>query len=104
MEAENASVTSFLEDMNLNVSAFDSLGSLMSTLGGDDVELEEYFSLLFNNSEAVSLLALSVGPDHEAQQAVIESLESNTEVSYPRNQELILLIEGCVTVHCISGG
>ena len=66
--------------MNLDVSAFDSLGSLMSSLGGDDVELEEYFSLLFNNSEAVSLLAQSVGPDADAQQAVIDSLETNTEV------------------------
>ena len=66
--------------MNLDVSAFDSLGSLMSSLGGDDAELEEYFSLLFNNSEAVSLLAQSVGPDADAQQAVIDSLETNTEV------------------------
>ena len=68
--------------MNLDVSAFDSLGSLMSSLGGDDVELEEYFSLLFNNSEAVSLLAQSVGPDSDAQQAVIDSLETNTEVIF----------------------
>ena len=66
--------------MNLDVSAFDSLGTLMSSLGGDDVELEEYFSLLFNNSQAVSLLAQSVGPDPDAQQAVIDSLETNTEV------------------------
>ena len=73
-------MTDFLEEMNLNVTAFDSLGSLMSSLGGDDVELEEYFSLLFNNSEAVSLLALSVGGDSEAQQAVIDSLETNSEV------------------------
>ena len=80
LAAENASVTAFLEEMNLDVSAFDSLGSLMSSLGGDDVELEEYFSLLFNNSEAVSLLAQSVGPDPDAQQAVIDSLEDNTEV------------------------
>ena len=80
LAAENESVTAFLEEMNLNVSAFDSLGSLMSSLGGDDVELEEYFSLLFNNSQAVSLLAQSVGPDPDAQQAVIDSLETNTEV------------------------
>ena len=80
LAAENESVTAFLEEMNLNVTAFDSLGSLMSSLGGDDVELEEYFSLLFNNSQAVSLLAQSVGPDPDAQQAVIDSLETNTEV------------------------
>ena len=74
--------------MNLDVSAFDSLGSLMSSLGGDDVELEEYFSLLFNNSEAVSLLAQSVGPDSDAQQAVIDSLETNTEVIFNTIVEL----------------
>ena len=74
--------------MNLDVSAFDSLGSLMSSLGGDDVELEEYFSLLFNNSEAVSLLAQSVGPDSDAQQAVIDSLETNTEVIFTTIVEL----------------
>ena len=85
LQAENASVTDFLEEMNLNVTAFDSLGSLMSSLGGDDVELEEYFSLLFNNSEAVSLLALSVGGDSQAQQAVIDSLETNSEVRGSRS-------------------
>ena len=67
--------------MNLDVSSFDSLGSLMSSLGGDDVELEEYFSLLFNNSEAVTLLAHSVRADSDAQEAVIDALETNTEVS-----------------------
>ena len=67
--------------MNLDVSSFDSLGSLMSSLGGDDVELEEYFSLLFNNSEAVTLLANSVRADSDAQEAVIDALETNTEVS-----------------------
>ena len=67
--------------MNLDVSSFDSLGSLMSSLGGDDVELEEYFSLLFNNSEAVTLLANSVRADSDAQKAVIDALETNTEVS-----------------------
>ena len=53
----------------------------MSDLGGDDVELEEYFSLLFNNSEAVTLLANSVRADSDAQKAVIDALETNTEVS-----------------------
>ena len=47
--------------------------------------LEEYFSLLFNNSEAVSLLALSVGGDSQAQQAVIDSLETNSEVRGSRS-------------------
>ena len=81
LQAENASVTAFFEQMNLDVSSFDSLGSLMSDLGGDDVELEEYFSLLFNNSEAVTLLANSVRADSDAQEAVIDALETNTEVS-----------------------
>ena len=95
--------------MNLDVSAFDSLGSLMSSLGGDDVELEEYFSLLFNNSEAVSLLAQSVGPDSDAQQAVIDSLEANTEVRHIINMrgeltsQQLFNNEGDISVDCLPG-
>ena len=93
--------------MNLDVSAFDSLGSLMSSLGGDDVELEEYFSLLFNNSQAVSLLAQSVGPDPDAQQAVIDSLETNTEVMIIITAEITSTElpnnEGDISADCFPG-
>ena len=100
-------MTDFLEDMNLDVSAFDSLGSLMSSLGGDDVELEEYFSLLFNNSQAVSLLAQSVRPDPDAQQAVIDSLETNTEVIINITAEItgteLPNNEGDISAGCFPG-
>ena len=88
----------------MNVSSFDSLGSLMSSLGGDDLELEEYFSLLFNNSEAVSLLTNSVRADSDAQQAVIDALETNTEVRREiGRQGLISVIEGDLSADRLSG-
>ena len=40
----------------------------MSSLGADDVEIDEYFDILFNNTEATSLLVESVGSDADAQQ------------------------------------
>ena len=52
----------------------------MTDLGGDEVEIVEYFEILFNNTEAISLLVASVGSDSTAQEAVIDSLEGNTEV------------------------
>ena len=49
--------------------------------GDDDLELEDYFNILFNSSEATDLLATSTGANAEAQQAVIDALEGDTEVS-----------------------
>ena len=40
----------------------------MSSLGADDVDIDEYFDILFNNTEATSLLVESVGSDADAQQ------------------------------------
>ena len=53
----------------------------MNDLGGDEVELVEYFEILFSNTEATSLLAASVGADSAAQEAVIDALEGNNEVN-----------------------
>ena len=53
----------------------------MNDLGGDEVELVEYFEILFNNTEATSLLATSVGADSAAQETVIDALEGNNEVN-----------------------
>lgn len=65
----------------MNSTAFTELSTLMNDLGGDEVELVEYFEILFNNTEATSLLATSVGADSAAQEAVIDALEGNNEVN-----------------------
>ena len=54
----------------------------MTGLEADEVELEDYFNILFNSSEATDLLAASTGANAEAQQAVIDALEGDTEVSF----------------------
>ena len=74
-------MTTFLESQGLNSTAFSELGALMTDLEADDVELEAYFNILFNSSEATDLLAASTGANAEAQQAVIDALEADTEVS-----------------------
>ena len=66
--------------MNLNSTAFAELGTVMGGLGGDEAELQDYFQLLFNSSEATGLLVASVGSDSAAQQAVTDALDGNTEV------------------------
>ena len=53
----------------------------MDDLEGDNLELEDYFNVLFNSSEATDLLATSTGANAEGQQAVIDALEGDTEVS-----------------------
>ena len=53
----------------------------MTDLEADEVELEDYFNILFNSSEATNLLAASTGANAEAQQAVIDALEGDTEAS-----------------------
>ena len=58
----------------------------MDDLEGDDLELEDYFNVLFNSSAATDLLATSTGANAEAQQAVIDALEGDTEV---RSQFLV---------------
>ena len=81
LENEGSEVTSFLESQGLNSTAFSELGDLMTGLEADEVELEDYFNILFNSSEATDLLAASTGANAEAQQAVIDALEGDTEVS-----------------------
>ena len=82
LENEGSEVTSFLESQGLNSTAFSELGDLMTGLEADEVELEDYFNILFNSSEATDLLAASTGANAEAQQAVIDALEGDTEVSF----------------------
>ena len=82
LENEGSEVTSFLESQGLNSTAFSELGDLMTGLEADEVELEDYFNILFNSSEATDLLAASTGANAEAQQAVIDALEADTEVSF----------------------
>ena len=53
----------------------------MSSLDADDLELEEYFDVLFNSTEAVLLLVSSVESDSDAQQAVMDVIANNTQVS-----------------------
>ena len=81
MENESSDVQTFFESQNLNSTAFTELSTIMNDLGGDEVELVEYFEILFNNTEATSLLATSVGADSAAQEAVIDALEGNNEVN-----------------------
>ena len=81
LENEGTEVTTFLESQGLNSTAFSELGALMTDLEADELELEDYFNILFNSSEATDLLAASTGANAEAQQAVIDALEGNTEVS-----------------------
>ena len=78
---ESSSVSSFFQSVNLNSSSFLELGDLMTDLGGDEVELDEYFSILFNNTQATELLAISVGSNLEAKQNVIDALEGDQKVS-----------------------
>ena len=52
----------------------------MSSLDADDLELEEYFDVLFNSTEALTLLVSSVQSDSEAQQAVLDVIANNTQV------------------------
>ena len=54
---------------------------VMSSLDADDLELEEYFDVLFNSTEAVLLLVSSVESDSDAQQAVVDVIANNTQVS-----------------------
>ena len=54
---------------------------VMSSLDADDLELEEYFDVLFNSTEAVLLLVSSVESDSDAQQAVMDVIANNTQVS-----------------------
>ena len=81
LDNEVSDVTSFLDSQGLNSSAFSELGTLMTDLEADEVELEDYFNILFNSSEATNLLAASTGANAEAQQAVIDALEDDTEAS-----------------------
>ena len=78
---EGSDVTAFLVSQGLNSTAFTELGSLMSDLDADEAELEEYFNILFNSSEATELLASSVGSEAAAQQAVMDALDGDTAVS-----------------------
>ena len=80
IDEESTAVSSFFQSLNLNSSAFSELDDLMSSLGADDVELEEYFTILFTNTQAVDLLAASVGDDADAQQDVIDALDGNQQV------------------------
>ena len=80
LQTESSDVQSFFESMNLNSTAFAELGTVMGGLGGDEAELQDYFQLLFNSSEATALLVASVGSDGAAQQAVTDALEENNEV------------------------
>lgn len=80
LQTESSDVQSFFESMNLNSTAFAELGAVMGGLGGDEAELQDYFQLLFNSSEATALLVASVGSDGAAQQAVTDALEGNNEV------------------------
>ena len=80
LQTESSDVQSFFESMNLNSTAFAELGTVMGGLGGDEAELQDYFQLLFNSSEATALLVASVGSDGAAQQAVTDALDGNTEV------------------------
>ena len=80
LQTESSDVQSFFESMNLNSTAFAELGAVMGGLGGDEAELQDYFQLLFNSSEATALLVASVGSDGAAQQAVTDALEENNEV------------------------
>ena len=77
---ESSSVSTFFESMNLNSSAFLELGDRMSDLGADDVELEEYFNILFNDTQASELLAASVGSNTESHQNIIDALEGDQQV------------------------
>merc|ERR1711971_1161205 len=80
LDNEGSDVTAFLDSQGLNSTAFTELGALMEDLeGDDDLELEDYFNILFNSSEATDLLATSTGADAEAQQAVIDALEGDAE-------------------------
>ena len=80
IDEESTAVSSFFQSLNLNSSAFSELDDLMSSLGADDVELEEYFTILFTNTQAVDLLAATVGDDADAQQDVIDALDGNQQV------------------------
>ena len=80
LQTESSDVQSFFESMNLNSTAFAELGTVMGGLGGDEAELQDYFQLLFNSTEATALLVASVGSDGAAQQAVTDALDGNTEV------------------------
>ena len=81
LDNEVSDVTSFLDSQGLNSTAFSELGALMTDLEADEVELEDYFNILFNSSEATNLLAASTGTNAEAQQAVIDALEGDMEAS-----------------------
>ena len=81
LDNEVSDVTSFLDSQGLNSTAFSELGTLMTDLEADEVELEDYFNILFNSSEATNLLAASTGANAEAQQAVIDALDGDTEAS-----------------------
>ena len=76
---ETDSVNDILGQILDNSTAFDSLTELMTRLGADDVSLEYYIIILFNNSEAVDLLVASVGSDADAQQAVFDAIGDNTD-------------------------
>ena len=82
MENESSDVQTFFESQNLNSTAFTELSTLMTDLGGDEVEIVEYFEILFNNTDAISLLVASVGTESSAQEAVIDALEGNAEVYF----------------------
>ena len=80
LENEGSDVATFLDSQGLNSTAFTELGALMSDLDAEDAELEDYFNILFNSSEATDLIATSTGASAEAQQAVVDALDGDTEV------------------------